>query len=284
MPVPGPAVHDERAARPGADDRVLVGLDGAEHVPHPGRAAAAEGGDEGGLVVERRGVPVEPALGEDLVPVVADPAPGPPVPAAARQPHRLGVGRPEERLGRRGAPVEQQPPARTVGETQPPDVHRLLVVRGHHVPEAQVETEPAQRAQPGGQPVHLEVAVHRLLPGAAGLASRGVDAVGQVGDRLLQAPRDGGEVRLVPRRPGPGRPSRRGRRRGRTRWWSGVPRISSRPSVSGHGRRLWGPAGALPQAPRCAIPWRRRGARLLSVAVSGRAVALSDTTQAPVAQ
>ena len=107
------AVDDERAAGPGPDDRVLVGLDGAEHVPHPGRAAAAEAGDERGLVVERRGVPVEPVRGEDLVPVVADPAPGPPVAAAARQPHRLGVGRPEERLGRRGAPVDQQPPAGT---------------------------------------------------------------------------------------------------------------------------------------------------------------------------
>jgi hypothetical protein len=32
----GAAVHDERAARCRADDGVLVGLDGAEHVPHPG--------------------------------------------------------------------------------------------------------------------------------------------------------------------------------------------------------------------------------------------------------
>jgi hypothetical protein len=31
-----PAVDDERAAGPRADDRVLVGLDGAEHVAHPG--------------------------------------------------------------------------------------------------------------------------------------------------------------------------------------------------------------------------------------------------------
>jgi hypothetical protein len=49
----GPAVDDERAAGPGPDDRVLVGLDGAEHVAHPRRAAAAQAGDEGGLVVER---------------------------------------------------------------------------------------------------------------------------------------------------------------------------------------------------------------------------------------
>ena len=54
------AVDDEGAAGPGADDGVLVGLDGAEHVAHPGDRLAAEAGDEGGLVVERGGVPVEP--------------------------------------------------------------------------------------------------------------------------------------------------------------------------------------------------------------------------------
>ena len=33
------AVDDERARRPRADDRVLVGLDGAQHVAHPRRTA-----------------------------------------------------------------------------------------------------------------------------------------------------------------------------------------------------------------------------------------------------
>ena len=54
-----PAVDDQRAAGPRADDGVLVGLDGPENVPHPGRPAAAEAGDEGRLVIEG-GVPVEP--------------------------------------------------------------------------------------------------------------------------------------------------------------------------------------------------------------------------------
>jgi hypothetical protein len=31
-----PALDDERAARACADYRVLVGLDGAEHIAHPG--------------------------------------------------------------------------------------------------------------------------------------------------------------------------------------------------------------------------------------------------------
>ena len=51
----GPTVDDQRTSRPGPDDGVLVGLDGAQHVAHPGRTAPAEGGDEGRLVVERGG-------------------------------------------------------------------------------------------------------------------------------------------------------------------------------------------------------------------------------------
>ena len=41
------AVDDESAAGSRADDGILVGRDGAEHVSHPGRPAAAQAGDEG---------------------------------------------------------------------------------------------------------------------------------------------------------------------------------------------------------------------------------------------
>ena len=143
------------------------------------------------------GVPFEPVGGEHLVPVVADPAAGPAVPAAACQAHRVGVGRPEERLGRRRAPVDEQPAALAVREAEASDVHGLGVVGADHVSEAQVQAEAAQGAQAGGQPVDLHVPVHRLLAEAAGRPARGVEAVGQVGDRLLEALRDGGEVLLV---------------------------------------------------------------------------------------
>ena len=55
----GAAVDDEGAGGARSDDRVLIGLDGPQDVPHPGRAVAAQTDDEGGLVVER-GVPLEP--------------------------------------------------------------------------------------------------------------------------------------------------------------------------------------------------------------------------------
>ena len=189
-------VDDESATGASADDRVLVGLDGAEHIPHPGRPAAAQAGDEGGLVIERR-VPFKAVRREHLVPVVADPAAGPAVPAAARQAHRVGVGRSEERLGRGRAPVDQQPAARPVGEAKPSDVHRLGVVCPDDASEAQVQAEATQGTQPGGQPVDLHVPVQCLLADAAGRLPLGVEAGGQVGDRLFEGLRDGREVLLV---------------------------------------------------------------------------------------
>jgi hypothetical protein len=190
------AVDDESAAGSGADDGVLVGLDGAQHVSHPGRPAAAEAGDEGGLVVER-GVSFQPVRGEHLVPVVADPAAGPPIPAAAGQTHRVGVRRPEERLSRGGTPVEQQPVPRAVGEAKPSDVHGLGIACRDDASEAQVQTEAVQDAQASGQPVDLHVPVHRLLAYAAGRLALGIEAVGQAGDRLPEALRDGREMLLV---------------------------------------------------------------------------------------
>lgn len=93
------AVDDESAAGSRADDGVLVGLDGAEHVSHPCGPVAAQAGDESGLVVQR-GVPDKTVRGEHLVPVVADPTAGPAKPAAACQTHRVGVGGSEEGLSR----------------------------------------------------------------------------------------------------------------------------------------------------------------------------------------
>jgi hypothetical protein len=45
--------------------------------------------------------------------------------------------------------------------------------------------------------VDLDVPVHRLLAYAAGRLALGIETAGQVGDRLLEALRDGREVLLV---------------------------------------------------------------------------------------
>jgi len=87
--------------------------------------------------------------------------------------------------------------ARGVGEAKSSDVGGLAVACADDVPEAQVQTEAAQGAQASGQPVDLHVPVHRRLAYAAGRRALGIEAAGQVGDRLLEALRDGREVLLV---------------------------------------------------------------------------------------
>ena len=195
--MPGPPSTTRVAARPGADDRVLVGRDGAQHVAHPSRPAAAEAGDERRLVVER-GVSLEPVRGEHLVPVVGDPAAGPAVPASARQACRVGVRGPEERFRGGRAPVDEQPAPGLVGEAEPPDVHRLGTVGADHPAQAQVQAETPQQPQPGAQPVDLLVALQALRARLGRRPALGVEPVGQVRDRLLEALREGREVLLVP--------------------------------------------------------------------------------------
>ena len=155
--------------------------------------------------------------------------------------------------GERQSSSSRRPVA--VREAEPSDVHGLGVVRADHVAQAQVQAEAAQGAQASGQPVDLHVPVHRLLADAAGRLARGVEAVGQVGDRLLEALRDGREVLLVAgdqRRVGlggevVGKVERAG--------GQGVHVIGELPmsAGSGLGRRFCGTTGALPQAPGCAI-------------------------------
>ena len=63
--------------------------------------------------------------------------------------------------------------------------------------EAQVQAGAAQDAHASSQPVDLHVPVRRLLAYAAGRLALGVEAVGQVRDRLFEALRDGREVLLI---------------------------------------------------------------------------------------
>jgi hypothetical protein len=63
--------------------------------------------------------------------------------------------------------------------------------------EAQVQAEATQGAQASGQPMDLHVPIHRRLASAAGFPACGIETVGDVGDRLLEALSDGREVLLV---------------------------------------------------------------------------------------
>ena len=87
--------------------------------------------------------------------------------------------------------------AAAVGEAEAPDVDRIGAVVGYDAAQAEVEAEPAQGAQARGQPMDLQVAVHRLLADATGCLALGSEPIGQVRDRLLEALRDGSEVLLV---------------------------------------------------------------------------------------
>ncbi len=165
----GAAIDDERAPGAGADDGVLIGLDGGEHIPHPARPAAAEARDEGRIVIECH-CELERFVGEGLVPVVADPAAAPAVPPAAEQPHRIRVRRTEERLGGGGAPVDQQLTAFAVAEPQPADVERLVTAGGNGAAEAEIKAEPAQHAEPamsaGGSRMSRSIASWPGPPGS----------------------------------------------------------------------------------------------------------------------
>lgn len=102
----------------------------------------------------------------------------------------------EERLRRRGAPVDQQPAAVAGGQPEPPDVDRVPRL-GDDPPQAQVEAEPTQHPQLSADPVHLQVAVHGLLPVPARATAYLVQPFVQLGDLLLETLPDGGEVPLV---------------------------------------------------------------------------------------
>ena len=103
------ALDDQHAAGVGADDPVLLGLDGADDVGHPAGAGGVQRGQQhrlagqAGPLRDVRIVEVEGLVGDadDGAPAGAD------VPAAADA-EVVQRGRGVEGLGGRGAPVDQQ--------------------------------------------------------------------------------------------------------------------------------------------------------------------------------
>ena len=173
------------------------------------------------------------------------------------------MGRSEERLSRRGSPVDQQAATLAVRKAKPSDVDGVGVGHADHAPEAEVQTEATQSAQASGQPVDLHVPVQRLLAYTTGRLALGIKAVGQVGDRLFKALRHGREMLLIAsdqRRVGlggqaVGKVKRAGNQgihvissdlRSRA---SGARSNSGRHCLQGLGRRLYGTTRVLPQVP-----------------------------------
>ncbi len=146
------ALDDEDTAEVRPDDLVLLGLDGLDDVAHAAGPARGQRGEQGALAAQGGqllgGQRVEV---EDVVLDVEEaPAAGAQVPAAYDA-AGVGRGRPVERLGDRGPPVDEKRVVPLVGEPEPADVVPLA---GRHVQPA--EREPGLHGVELGQPVLVQ--------------------------------------------------------------------------------------------------------------------------------
>ena len=163
----GPARDDEHAREVGAHRGVLLGLDRGDDVGHaagPGalerrqQRALAEHGEPGRL--DRVGVEHLVVEADDLAPVLREQV------AAAQDAHRLERGRPVERLGDRGAPVDDQRGAVLVVDREPADVE-LRVVDPVDAAEAERRVADVQRGEAPVGGLDRDVPFEPGLVGAA---------------------------------------------------------------------------------------------------------------------
>jgi hypothetical protein len=197
----GAALDDHHPAVRGADDAVLVGLDGAHDVAHAAGARGVQRGEQygvaGGVLVAGAGLVAEV---EDLVVQGGDPAAlGGDVPAAP-EPHRGVAGGQVERAGDVGPPVDEDGRALGVVGAQA-DAADVVGVAGGEVDAAEAEgaVHGVQRGeQPGAlgdQDVPLQPGLpggvalgERLRDGHLGVAAQDVHACVQPVDELLFLP------------------------------------------------------------------------------------------------
>lgn len=176
LPGARPSLDDEHPALRGADDVVLLGLDGRDDVAHPARAGAGQRGEQH-LVGVVRLVSGAGGVGEihDLVVQVGDRASlrGDVPPAA--QPHRFISGREIERPRDGSPPVDQQwgPLGVVLPDSDAPDVMGDSVA-----PVDTSETESRdggiQRGERGGVLGDADIALHPRLSTGAELRDRGM--------------------------------------------------------------------------------------------------------------
>ena len=123
----GTALDHEDARLRGADDLVLLGLDGADDVAELAGAAGLQRGQQGRVARQAAGLAgdAEVALAEQLVLDGEELAAlGGEVPPPG-QAHRVAAGGPVEGLGHRRPPVDDDRLPLLVGHRQPADVVRL---------------------------------------------------------------------------------------------------------------------------------------------------------------
>ena len=168
-----PALDDQDAGEVGADDPVLLGLDGGHDVGHAAGAAGREGGQQGRLAAEPLALVVAERLRVEHVVLDPEdlPAAGPQVPAADHA-ARGGPGGPVERLGRGGAPVDQQRFAVVVEQPQAADV-QVAAVGVVQPPEAEAVLGRGQLGQAPAVPGHERVPVHPGRHVAAAVVAQG---------------------------------------------------------------------------------------------------------------
>ncbi len=164
----GAALDHHDAPVRGADDVVLVGLDGADDVAHAAGARGVQRGQQhgvaGGVLVAGAGLVAEV---EDLVVQVGDPAAlGGDVPAAA-QPHRGVAGGQVERARHSGPPVDEDRGALLVVGAQA-DAPDVVGLPGGEVDAAEAEGA-VHRVQRGEQPGALGDQDVPLEPGLPGV-------------------------------------------------------------------------------------------------------------------
>jgi hypothetical protein len=132
----GAALDHEHAGQLGADDLVLLALDGGDDVGQAAGAGLLQRRDEGAGAAHGRAVVVDDQLAAEHARRLAEQlvldaeelaAPRGEVPAADEA-HGRAAGGPVERLGDRGAPVDDQRLLRLVGHGDAADVERLTAL------------------------------------------------------------------------------------------------------------------------------------------------------------
>jgi hypothetical protein len=201
-----PALDHQDALQRGADDPVLLGLDGGDDVAHPAGAPGGDAGDQHGLAGQRPAVRLgQPVEVEDLVVDAGDGAlPGVDVPAPDQAGRILGGGG-VEGLRRGRAPVDELGLVLVVAQPDPPDVQcgtellvRTVIRITVGAAEAQAVLDRVQLGEPPRLFRRRDVALDPGLEGPAGTAAAlrlGERALGPV-PRLVQQPVKHIEIRL----------------------------------------------------------------------------------------